>query len=157
MSNWYIIYHGQQIGPMTKENIKAYNPTGETKVWREGMIDWQPIYTIPELMELIHGMPPTHAVYPRQGSVPPATPVPMAGSDKDKTTAGILALLLGSLGIQYFYLGKTGGGLICILLTLITCGGWSLLTFIQGILMLTMTQYDFERKFVYTDKTFPLF
>lgn len=155
MSNWYIIYNGQQVGPMSKENLRAYNPTGETKVWREGMTDWQPIYTVPELMELIQGMPPTHAVHSHPGTVPPSTP--MMGSEKDKTTAGILALLLGGLGIQYFYLGKVGGGFICILLTLVTCGFWNILTFIQGIMMLTMSQYEFERKYVLNDKTFPLF
>lgn len=157
MSNWYILYNGQQIGPMTKENLKAYNPTGETKVWCEGMADWQPIYTIPELMEFINGMPPTQAVHPHQGVYPPVTPAPVAGSDKDKTTTGILALLLGWLGVQYFYLGKTSAGLITILLSFVTCGIWDLLMFIQGIIILTMNQQDFERKFVYTDKSFPIF
>lgn len=80
-----------------------------------------------------------------------------AQSDKSKTTAGILALLLGGLGIHYFYVGKAAGGLICILLTLITCGLWWIVLLIQGFMMLSMTQEDFDRKYVYSQSTFPLF
>ena len=155
MSNWYLIYNGQQIGPMTKENLLAYNPTSDSKVWREGMADWQPIYTIPELMELINRMPPTPAIDPYQGGMPPG--VPYMAPEKDKTAAGLLAIFLGGLGIQYFYVGKTAGGFITILLTAVTCGFWTILTFIQGIMMLTMTQQEFNQKFVNNDKTFPLF
>jgi len=49
----------------------------------------------------------------------------IAGYDKDKKTiAGILAILLGGIGVHYFYLGKTTAGLITILLTCCTCGFW---------------------------------
>ena len=78
-------------------------------------------------------------------------------SGKSRGIAGILAILLGTLGIHYFYLGKTSGGLICILLSLVTCGIWGIITLIQGIIMMTMKQDDFERKYVNTDKTLPLF
>ena len=54
-------------------------------------------------------------------------------------------------------MGKTGGGFLCILLSLITCGLWSIIPLIQGILMLTMTQEQFESKYVNTPSTFPLF
>lgn len=78
-------------------------------------------------------------------------------SGKSRGVAGLLAILLGSLGIHYFYVGKTGGGFLCILLSLITCGLWSIIPLIQGILMLTMTQEQFESKYVNTPSTFPLF
>ncbi|MCC8038121.1 MAG: TM2 domain-containing protein [Bacteroidales bacterium] len=71
--------------------------------------------------------------------------------------AGVLAILLGGLGVQYFYLGKIGGGFITILLSLCTCGCWSILTLVQGILMLTMPNQEFERKYVYSNSVFPLF
>lgn len=71
--------------------------------------------------------------------------------------AGLLAILLGGLGVHYFYLNKVGGGIICLILTLISCGIWSIISFVQGILMLTMKQADFERKYVDTSSTFPLF
>ena len=79
------------------------------------------------------------------------------GSGKSKTTAGILGLLLGGLGVHYFYIGKPGGGLLCLLLTVVTCGLWAILTLVQSIMMLTMSQEEFDKKYVYTEKTFPLF
>ena len=78
-------------------------------------------------------------------------------SGKNRGLAGLFAILLGSLGVHYFYVGKTAGGIICLLLSLITCGLWYTLTLIQGIMILTMRQAEFERKYVYSNSTFPLF
>lgn len=150
---------------MSKENILAYHPSPDTKVWTDGMTDWQPLYTVPELMELLNahqqpsmgqGVSPGYTNPYNGGGKPPY--VPYEGyPQKDKTTAGILALLIGGLGIQYFYLGKVGAGLITILLSFVTCGLWPFLMFIQGILMLTMSQEEFNRKFVYTRRFMPIF
>ncbi len=78
-------------------------------------------------------------------------------SDKNKLTAGLLAIFLGSLGIHYFYLGKSTAGILSIILSLCSCGIWSLLMFVQGIVMLTLSDEDFTRKYVNTDKSIPLF
>lgn len=82
---------------------------------------------------------------------------PSGPEGKSRGVAGLLAILVGCLGVQYFYLGKTGGGLLTILLSLVTCGIWSIICFIQGILMLCMTNEEFERKFVTNPSSFPLF
>lgn len=76
---------------------------------------------------------------------------------KEKVVAGLLAIFLGWLGIHYFYLGKTTAGILTIVLSACTCGIWSLLMLVQGILMLTMSDADFEEKYVDNEKTFPLF
>lgn len=76
---------------------------------------------------------------------------------KSRGVAALLAIFLGGLGIQYFYLGKTGAGLITIGLTIITCGLWEIVTFIQGILMLCMTNDNFRQKYILTNSSFPLF
>ncbi|MBO8477577.1 MAG: TM2 domain-containing protein [Bacteroidetes bacterium] len=76
---------------------------------------------------------------------------------KDKLVAGLLAIFLGYLGIHYFYLGKTTGGIITIVLSLCTCGLWSVVTLIQGILMLVSTDEAFAEKYVDNDRKFPLF
>ena len=78
-------------------------------------------------------------------------------SGKSRGLAGLFAILLGCFGVHYFYIGKAVGGIICILLTFVTCGIWSFLTLIQGILMMTMRQEEFERKYVNTTSSFPLF
>lgn len=76
---------------------------------------------------------------------------------KSRGVAGLLAIFLGGLGVQYFYLGKIAGGLFTILLTVVTCGLWEIVTLIQGILMLCMNNSDFRRKYVLSTSTFPLF
>lgn len=76
-------------------------------------------------------------------------------SGKDRVTAGILAILIGSLGVHYFYLGKTMPGIVFLLFC---CTGIpSVLALIQGILMLTMTDEQFDQKYVSTESSFPLF
>ncbi|MBD5226118.1 MAG: TM2 domain-containing protein [Bacteroidales bacterium] len=76
---------------------------------------------------------------------------------KSRGVAALFAIILGGIGVQYFYLGKIGGGLLTILLSLVTCGLWQLVTLIQGIMMFCMTNEDFRRKYVLTDSFFPLF
>lgn len=76
---------------------------------------------------------------------------------KSRGIAAILAIVFTGLGIHYFYLGKWQGGLINILLSFVTCGFWSILNLIQGILFFCMDNATFRRKFVITDSIFPLF
>lgn len=93
-------------------------------------------------------------------TMPESRPAP-AAPEKDRIVAGILAILLGCLGIQYFYCGKNSAGVICILISLLSCGIGAavleLLTIIQGVLMLTGTQEAFMEKYVNTNSSFPLF
>lgn len=170
---WYIIDNGQQVGPLQKEQLRNYNLTPQSMVWSEGMANWEPAANVPALADLFQPAQPQYGQpqygqpqpgQPQYGPQPygPQQPYGQAPyrpiyQDKSRTTTGILALLLGGLGIQYFYLGKTGAGLITILLSLVTCGAWELITFIQGILILCMNDQEFNRKFVNTTKSFPLF
>lgn len=56
---------------------------------------------------------------------------------KSRSAAGILGILLGSIGVHRFYLGFVGIGLLQILVTVLTCGLGGLWGFIEGILLLT--------------------
>lgn len=67
-----------------------------------------------------------------------------SASDKSKVTAGVLALLLGGIGIHKFYTGAWGWGLVYIVL----CWTYvpALVALVEGIRYLTLAQADFERK-----------
>ncbi len=60
---------------------------------------------------------------------------------KNKTTAGVLAILLGGFGIHKFYLGKLSG-----IFYLIFCFTFipSIIALIEGIRFLTMSEEDFN-------------
>ncbi|WP_306349625.1 TM2 domain-containing protein [Flavobacterium sp. '19STA2R22 D10 B1'] len=65
------------------------------------------------------------------------------GKDNKKIVAGILALLIGSLGIHKFILGYTKEGIIQIVISIVTCGVAGIIPFIEGIIYLTKSDEDF--------------
>lgn len=72
----------------------------------------------------------------------------MEGRGKDKTAAGILGILLGCLGIHHFYLGSVGSGVLLIAATFLTCGiGGTVLGLVEGIILLTMSNSEFDRRY----------
>lgn len=77
--------------------------------------------------------------------------------EDDKIITALLAIIVGGLGIHYFYLGKTKAGILTILLSVITCGIWTCIMFIQGVLMLVMPDETFKDKYINTTKEFPIF
>lgn len=78
---------------------------------------------------------------------------------KNRVTAGVLAILLGWLGIHKFYLGYTGVGILFLLVNTI---GWaitwllafipnwalSIIAVIEGILYLTKSDQEFQKIYV---------
>lgn len=68
-------------------------------------------------------------------------------SGKNKIAAGLFAILLGGLGVHKFYLGRTGWGIIY----LIFCWTFipALAGIIEGILYLTASDEEFERKYTW--------
>jgi TM2 domain-containing membrane protein YozV len=73
-----------------------------------------------------------------------------------KMVAGILAILLGGLGIHKFYLGMTTPGLIMLLVTLLTAGfGSCIMTpigIIEGILYLIKSDQEFYQTYIVEKK-----
>lgn len=69
-----------------------------------------------------------------------------AGRGKSKVTAGVLGILLGGLGIHHFYLGSSTAGIICIVAS--CCVGLgSVLGLIEGIMLLVMSDEEFDAKY----------
>ncbi|MGB1209821.1 MAG: TM2 domain-containing protein [Lacinutrix venerupis] len=57
--------------------------------------------------------------------------------------AGILAIVIGSLGVHKFILGYNKEGIIQIIATIVTCGIAGIIPFIEGIIYLTKTDEEF--------------
>lgn len=77
----------------------------------------------------------------------PAAPQKVKRHNRNKVSAGLLALLLGGLGIHKFYLGKGGQGI----LYLIFCwtGIPSIIAFIEAIIYFVMDEDSFDEKYNY--------
>lgn len=90
--------------------------------------------------------PPQYAQTPPPQYAPPQQVSPTYYSNKSKTTAGILAILLGGIGVHKFYLGKAGQGF----LYLIFCWTYipAIIGFIEGIIYLTTSEENFYNKYV---------
>jgi TM2 domain-containing membrane protein YozV len=98
---------------------------------------------------------PSSAAKTDAAPVPPTVTVTVVG-DKNKVAAGVLGILVGSLGIHKFYLGYTSQGLIMLLVTLLG----SIITFglaaavmaviglVEGIIYLTMSDERFNEVYV---------
>lgn len=63
--------------------------------------------------------------------------------ENKKIMAGVLALLIGSLGIHKFILGYTKEGIIQIVISVFTCGIGGIIPFIEGIIYLTKSDEEF--------------
>jgi TM2 domain-containing membrane protein YozV len=65
------------------------------------------------------------------------------GNGKNKLVAALLAFFLGGFGVQHFYLGSTMAGVIC----LVTCGGCGIISLVEFIMLLLMSEADFDKKY----------
>ncbi|MEN9611455.1 MAG: hypothetical protein RLZZ628_2269, partial [Bacteroidota bacterium] len=67
---------------------------------------------------------------------------------KNKTTAGLLSVFLGVFGVQFFYLGNFGLGIMAVAFTFSHLAKWSfIIGLIQGIILLTMDKEEFDKKY----------
>ena len=81
-------------------------------------------------------------------------------SGKSRGVAALLAFFLGCFGVHYFYLGKNTAGVICLLVSLLSCGILAgiveILSIVSSVLMLTANEEDFEEKYVNSTSTMPI-
>lgn len=112
--------------------------------------------------------PPAPPAPPQPTYAPPSSPQPTytppappqasyssgsgVSSDKSKVAAGVLAILLGGLGVHKFYLGYTKEGVILLAVTLVSFGmlAWvsTIVGIIEGVIYLTKTDEDFDATYV---------
>lgn len=65
------------------------------------------------------------------------------GGENKKLVAGIVAILIGSLGIHKFILGYQKEGIIQLIASFVTCGIAGIIPFIEGIIYLTKSDEEF--------------
>ncbi len=106
------------------------------------------------------GPPPENeapgATPPYEAPKEPTTPPAGGGGADKKLVAGLLGILLGSLGIHKFYLGYQKEGIIMLVVTIVvggvTCGAgvgiMGIVGLIEGILYLTKTDQEFEDTYI---------
>ena len=63
--------------------------------------------------------------------------------ESKRVLCGVLAILLGGLGIHRFILGDTTGGILRIVISVLTCGFGGIVSLIEGIIYLTKSDADF--------------
>lgn len=89
--------------------------------------------------------------------MPPNPPQPPYGGysgqpppevNSKKILAGVMGILFGSLGVHRFVLNDVTGGLLRILITVITCGLGSILGLIEGIIYLTKSDAEFYQTYM---------
>lgn len=75
------------------------------------------------------------------------TPPPPMQSNvtSQRVLCGVMGLILGGLGIHRFILGDVLGGILRIVISVVTCGAGSLIGFIEGIIYLTKSDEEFIR------------
>ncbi|MBQ9517964.1 MAG: TM2 domain-containing protein [Eubacterium sp.] len=78
---------------------------------------------------------------------------------KDKTTAGLLAIFLGTLGIHKFYLGYTTSGVIMLVVSIVGAllfglgpAVMAVIALIEGIIYLTKDDMEFDNTYVVGEK-----
>jgi len=86
----------------------------------------------------VPGMPESTALVPAGMRTPVV-------KTKDRTAAGIFALVLGAVGAHKFYLGQVAAGVLYLLFS------WTLIpwviSIVEGVVFLTMSDEDFARKY----------
>lgn len=74
-----------------------------------------------------------------------SAPQPVVTSDKNRLTAGLLAILLGSLGVHKFYLNRPVEGIIYLLFS--WTGIPAIIGLIEGIVLISMSDAEFAYKY----------
>lgn len=67
--------------------------------------------------------------------------------ESKRVLCGVMGILFGGFGIHRFVLGDVTGGILRIVISIVTCGIGSLIGFIEGIIYLTKSDEQFVKEY----------
>ena len=140
-AQWYTTSGGQVYGPYSAADLRQWLQSGQvtwdTQASRGGADAWRPLHQIVEFNPS-----------PAYGA--PAGAASALGK-KDRTVAGILAILLGAFGAHHWYLGNYVYAGIYLGVTVLTAGILGAIPaiagIVEGIMYLTATDERFQAKY----------
>lgn len=125
--NWYYASNGTQKGPLPTEDLKSRLAMGEVSptdlAWREGMSDWMPISSIPELKVEEAPPKPVHPTMP-PGGFPSTTPQPEPYQAPAAAAPAPVPAPMGGAPSLPPSQGMAIASLVCGILALLGCCFW---------------------------------